>query len=196
MRLSFKLWTALVCAVAFSSQSNASVVTYVYESGGNVISVASGTLDTSSLTYISTNVSGSAFNSGTGGFGIGSPASQPSDVYSGLTSFPTYLGSSVVSFADSGSGNKFGMTNISGISLFVEAGFVSGGSIFSTATYLGQTLSSMGLTTGSYLYNWASDSVTLKIGVSPVPLPATLPMLAAGMLGLGLWRRRKSSLVG
>jgi hypothetical protein len=85
--------------------------------------------------------------------------------------------------------------------ILVPAGYVSGHPLSDTATYDNQTLSSLGVTPGTYTWTWGDpDSFTADIGtVSPVPEPTTLWLMASGMLGLAglisVQRRQKRTAI-
>ena len=81
-----------------------------------------------------------------------------------------------------------------------EAGhYVSGSALSDSATYNSTTLTMLGLTPGTYVWNWGSgahaDNVTLQIGPVVTPLPTALPLFATGLGALGLlgWRRKKNA---
>ena len=74
----------------------------------------------------------------------------------------------------------WGNTSVYGnTALFLPQGYVSGATLSATATWDGQTLSTLGLNPGTYVYTWGSgptaDSLTVDV-VSPqaVPEPTTL----------------------
>ncbi|MEB3308044.1 MAG: hypothetical protein VKK98_07845 [Cyanobacteriota bacterium] len=74
---------------------------------------------------------------------------------------------------------------------WVPTGYQSGASLNASAIFLGETLASLGINPGVYLWSWGSGSedynLTLRVGqISPVPGP--LGLLGAGV-ALG-WRRR------
>ena len=77
----------------------------------------------------------------------------------------------------------------------VPTGYVSGTVITSGATWDNTTLAALGVTDGTYVWTWGAgpnaDSFTLNIGQSPVPEPASLALLGAGVVGLGLIRRKR-----
>jgi hypothetical protein len=76
----------------------------------------------------------------------------------------------------------------------------------STDTFAGATFASLGLTPGTYVWTWGAAAAatlngaavlnTFTIQIGPVPLPATLPLFATGLAGLGLlgWRRKKKAI--
>ncbi|AXI54978.1 hypothetical protein C1J05_11195 [Sulfitobacter sp. JL08] len=142
------------------------------------------------------------------------------DVYYGLTSSPEFFGPGGARIADFGSGSGIflrstGLAVGDGDALYVPLGYSTGEEIFGTAVYEGTSFDGLGLVRGRYEYSWASDSVILDIlgppppgcipsnytppkcepwrpdGLSAVPLPAAVPMLLAGIGGLGFMARRK-----
>jgi hypothetical protein len=79
-------------------------------------------------------------------------------------------------------------------------GYTSESTLSGSSTYDGQTIASLGLTPGRYVYTWGSgadaDSLSLNIGV---PEPSTWTMMLIGFGGLGFagWRaRRKAAVAG
>ncbi|HZZ23001.1 MAG TPA: PEPxxWA-CTERM sorting domain-containing protein [Roseiarcus sp.] len=77
-------------------------------------------------------------------------------------------------------------------------GYVSDSPLSDSATYDGQTFSSLGATPGTYKQTWgtgANQSFTLVIGAAVVPEPSTWAMMLLGFAGLGLaeWRHRRTA---
>jgi hypothetical protein len=154
----------------------------IVESGGNVVMSASGSLNVNDLTLV--NPSAGPF--GNGGLGIttatfllgtnGLSGAQ----YSGFTTTPSNFGTGVGVPQTSASGDIFGVINYATptYSLIVPVGYTTGTAISGSQTFTGQTLSSMGLTPGTYTYTWGSganaDSINVVIGGTPVtPTPTT-----------------------
>jgi hypothetical protein len=152
----------------------------IVESGGNVVMSASGSLNVNDLTLV--NPSAGPF--GNGGLGIttatfllgtnGLSGAQ----YSGFTTTPSNFGTGVGVPQTSASGDIFGVINYATptYSLIVPVGYTTGTAISGSQTFTGQTLSSMGLTPGTYTYTWGSganaDSINVVIGGTPVtPTP-------------------------
>jgi hypothetical protein len=169
----------------------------VSESGGNVIAVASGMVNTAGL---GPGQDGGTWTAGVwGGFSLGSmivvntTADTPYNYHEGISG-PASFGSGNRFLADSGSGTIFG---IRGNTLYLPKDYVSGSPLSSTSTWDSTTIADLGLTPGSYTYTWGSganaDSATLNIGVpniSVIPEPTSLLSLA-GLLGGGLLLRRR-----
>jgi hypothetical protein len=82
--------------------------------------------------------------------------------------------------------------------LFVPAGYTSGSFISGTDTFNGTTLAGLGLTDGTYTYDFGTgpnaDSVVVNIGtVSPVPEASTWAMMILGFAGIGFIAYRRKN---
>jgi hypothetical protein len=173
------------------------VVTLAQE-GSNVVATGSGTIDLADLIFVG---SGSGDEAGvSGGLGIivvGPVNFQPSDGYGGFSG-PTSFGSLGLITASSGSGDRVGIDQDSG-ELFVPANYVSGSTLSSSSTWDNKTFTSLGVTPGTYVWNWGSgagaDSFTLRVGAAVVPEPAGLAVLVlpVGFLMLFSARHRRRS---
>jgi hypothetical protein len=98
---------------------------------------------------------------------------------------PSNFGSGGFAAPSSGSGDLVG---VSAGFLYVPAGYVSDNPLSDAATYLNQTISSLGATPGTYKWTWgdgADQNFTLVIG-AVVPEPSTWAMMLLGFAALGL----------
>jgi hypothetical protein len=135
------------------------------QAGGNVVATGSGTLDLAGLTFLGsvTFPFGGLVFPVAGQIAVGStPLSF--DVYGGPATGPTSFGGGGETLASSGSGDNVGIAGPEE-ELFVPAGYTSGNPLLSSATWDGQTLASLGVTPGVYVWTWgpvaADDSFTL-----------------------------------
>jgi hypothetical protein len=176
------------------------VLTYnIFQSGADVVVQATGSLNLAGATFLGPDsfgaagflvsssatiatgpdvllnfyqVSGPFAIPGTANFGFSSPASS-------------VIGPNTAGLI----GNFNGDSTIGGFG--INTSYVSGSSILSSATFNGQTLAGLGLTTPGLLGTWSlvggSDSIRVILG-APAPVPGPLPLLgAAAAFG---WSRR------
>lgn len=155
----------------------------------------SGTLDLTGLTSDGAGTStSSAINPSVASVTLGTTEQADIQFYSGVTG-PASIGSGLLAFASSGSGDRLTVIGVSG-SLAVFDGYTSGGSLAATATFEDASFASLGLLEGTYVWTWGSganlDSYTLQIGSpSAVPEPSSLALIGIGGLGMALMRRRR-----
>ena len=148
---------------------------------------------------------GSSLLEASGGTIIVGPTTDTDDTfYSGITG-PADFGPGDEFLADMGGGAIVGLGTFdetSGGVVAVPLGYVSGASLgTSTATWSGATITSLGLTPGSYVWTWGdgptADTFTLDIvaggvtGVPAAPEPATWGMMLLGFVGLAFLRTRR-----
>lgn len=199
----------VVCAM-HSIAATAAVTITIEQSGNDLVATASGSLDISGAT--SCGAAGPIpaifefLAADNYAYIVGAVPSAGADVCLGLT-FGTAqpLHSAAFSFfPSSGSGGMVGVENGgTGLNLFVPSGYVSGSPISATSTWAGQTLASMGLTPGTYVFDYSADNVTYVV-IDSNTAPAQVPVMPVWMvavlsllLGMGahsaLRRRLKSS---
>ena len=89
--------------------------------------------------------------------------------------------------ADSTTGPGFSMYS-DGFGIY--DGYVDGSPISGSMTFSNKQLSTLGMTSGSYVANLPSDTVTLKIGPVQIPAPATIALFGLALAGLGFSRTK------
>jgi hypothetical protein len=112
------------------------------------------------------------------------------------------LALSVVVFSEDFTGDYFEVSVQNSPYVLLAQDFVSEGAISRSTIFRNQTLSSLGLYTGQYVYTVPNDNITLNIARAPVvdgavPEPATWAMmiLGFGLVGGALRRRTETSSV-
>jgi hypothetical protein len=197
-----------MCAVALGfavvgGPAEAKVVIDIVQSGDDVVATGSGALDLTDLTLAHTETGFGGVDANVAGIIVGSFPGATS-LYTGLTG-PVSFGTGDFFSSSSGSGDILGVVGNSGSVpvIFVPDGYVSGSPLSGSSTYDGQTLASLGLTRGTYVYTWGSgadaDSLTVNIGAAATPEPATWAMMLLGFAGLGFAGHRatrKSAALG
>jgi hypothetical protein len=181
----------------YAPGAQASFIVTIEQVGANVVVTGSGSLDLTGLSYYFSGAAISGIDPGAGNISIGSPNSDPVDVYTGSISGPNSFGTGgVFSPSDSGSGDKVALVAPGFQLVYVPEGYVSGDPLSDSSTYDNATLASLGLTVGDYTWTFSSDSYTIDVGMpTAVPEPASLTLLgvAAGMTLLAARRRRRSA---
>ena len=181
-----------------SVETRADLLISITEVGDDVVVTAEGSLNIDLLTYIDTVPANDIFVdadsarviSGTAGFASVDRYNVPQ----GPTSFGPGIGAS---FADFGSGDRVGIlgSGTTESELLLPAGFVSGDSISSSMTFLNETISSLGLNEGTYMYSWGivpiGDSVVVNISQA-IPEPGLGGLGVFGLAGIvfGFRQRR------
>jgi PEP-CTERM motif len=178
-----------VMGSAFVTSTHAAYTVTVEDVGSDVVATGVGSINLTDLTLSFT----------TGGIGVvnGSEAFLISGSgnaldYQGATG-PSSFG--VLNQNFDSSGDSGGFVGISGSVnvLFVPLEYVSGTPLSNQSIWDGESLASLGLTLGTYVYTWGTgvnaDSFTVQIGAA-APEASTWAMMLVGLGALGLLGRR------
>jgi hypothetical protein len=141
------------------------LIVTILEVGSDVIMSGSGSLNVTGLIEGSVQTAG-GINGTLGYWVIGqtNPFFARKFFGNNLNVYPNSFGSGYTA-PTSYSGDTFGIQDGSiGKDIILPLGYTSGSPLSGTATFANKTISSMGLTPGTYLYDWGSDSITLQIG--------------------------------
>ena len=167
--------------------AQAGYIATMTEVGSNVVVNGSGPIDLTGLTLVSSNHDEfSSMWPTQAEIIIG--AQDPNDIvgvqdriYTGGYTGPTSFGSGLPTYASTGSGDSVGIGAGLGHALFVPLAYVSGNPLSDQSIYNNQTLSSLGVTPGTYEWTWGAgvnQNFTLEITSAAVPEPSSLLLLA------------------
>jgi hypothetical protein len=167
--------------------AHASYVVTLTQKGGEVVASGSGTIDTDDFTFGTSGPGATHIHPEIGQITTGELLAQI-DVYAAPLEGPTSFGSGGQTHPTTGAGDLVGIrTGGAGPFVFVPQGYVSDAPLSDTATYAGQTLSSLGVTPGKYVWTWGdgADAGSFTLVASVVPETSTWVMMLAGFAGLG-----------
>jgi hypothetical protein len=195
---------AVACALLLGTAGAVSAapltpyVVTIEQVGANVVATGSGEFNVTGLTS-SESDSGLAANVDPVFGGITLGAGNRTNYDGGLNATgPTNFGSGFFTTASSSSGPQVSFGFAVSSDVVVPLGYISGTLLApSTATFDNTTLALLGITVGTYAWTWGSaadQSFTIDV-VATTPLPATLPLFATGLGGLGLLARRRKRTV-
>ena len=180
--------------VCIAGSADADIVVNFTQSGGDVISTASGTVDVAWLIFnpLGVNGSGSARVDPSGfSFLVGPSVATPHGVFfasgAALTG-PASFGLGGLTNADAGSGDRFGLIEFDpSLILALPTDYVSGASIESESIYFGSSLLSLGIEPGTY--SWSAGSNTITLNAVVVPEPSSSALIVGCLAAAGIRRR-------
>jgi hypothetical protein len=183
--------TALAAlSVAYPARAN--FVETIDQVGADVVATGSGTIDLTDLVFFGHGTGTSGIFPTSADVGIGSPASQSIDGYTGISG-PTSFGPGPGRIpSNSGSGDDVQLIGASHL-LGVPSGYVTGTSLSDSSTYTNTNFALLGIDPGTYTWTWGTgdhaDSFTLEIGSVPDG-GSTVSLLGLASLGLVALRRK------
>lgn len=194
--------------VTTSVPVRAALVITLQETGANVVATVSGSINSLvGATLSQTGASSTSYNGLRPGSSTAptqtllafSDLNGTSDTYNNYTVTsspnPMFFGngsaaSTTFQTASSGSiSTDFFVRHSTPGNFWIKQSYVLGTPITGSVTWANKTFSNMGIVAGTYVWSWATDSITLNA----VPEPSSVALLALGIGGLVALRRFRRS---
>jgi hypothetical protein len=188
----------LIGAGLSAPPAQAGYIMMLEQAGGNVVATGSGTLDITDLTNTGTFASIADMAPSLAFIDVGQN-STANIIGEGHITGPSNFGPGGEVLATTGTGNFAGVCGNTGCGggteILVPLGYVSDSPLSGSATWDAATFASLGVTAGTYTWTWGTgphaDTFTLEIGAVNVSEPASLALLAVGLVSLGMALRRR-----
>jgi hypothetical protein len=171
----------------------------IQQVGTDVVATGAGSIDFEALPFWGHEIDQSLLQASGGAIIVGPTTPTDDTYYSGITGPDVTFGPGGEFFADLGSGAMVGLgtfDEVSGGVVAVPEDYTSGTPLgTSTATWANETIGSLGLTRGAFVWSWGSgstaDTFTIEIGAvgsggGAVPELGTWVMMLLGLAGLAL----------
>ena len=193
---------AVTILVTLAASARGEYIIDITQSGPNVVATGSGTLNLTGLQEVGSSAQDPLLLPSIGAVFVGPTTTETE--YAGISG-PTAFGSGGLQFASTSDGQSAGIAGNEGSGspgFEVPHGYVSGSSLAGSATFDNTTLSGLGLTFGTYTWDWGSgktaDSFEVVIGAqaaAPEPSNLILASTAIGIVGFTSRLRRRQTAV-
>jgi hypothetical protein len=140
----------------------------ITQQGNDVVWSGFGSVNLSALSFVSSGTIQAGFAANQAIWAIGPSASI--DQYNGTSStYPSSFGSGGTGVSTT-TGSTFGvLPGGSGRLLYLPSGYISNSYISGTATYNNTTISTMGLTAGTYTWTWTTGGISTSLVMNIIP---------------------------
>jgi hypothetical protein len=186
MRDLLRQWRLAVAVLGLmfgaAGQVRADLVFTIEQVGNDVVTTGTGSLDITGVPIYGNGYGTPFLIPNTAAVGVGSTSSLHYEEFQGLSG-PTSFGSGGIFSPSSGSGDVIALNGAYHL-IAVPWLYVSGTSISGTDAYDNQTLSSLGLTSGTYTYTFSDNTITVQISSAAVPEPSTAIVAVLGAVAL------------
>lgn len=184
----------LFCAISVTAATGrADLIFDLSEVGSDVVLTASGTVDLTDSSIIENSGMNATVNPHRRIL-AGPSALTDVDLHAFDDSDgPSSLGANAFVFASSGSGGPVGIEYGNGYLLLPE-GYVSGAALSATSLFSGHTLTSLGITAGTYDWTFGNNNIQLNANeAASIPEPSAFGLLLIASVAGWTGRRKLSA---